>query len=129
MKPFVSFPSGAFLAGFLLVTATTVCANIIEPTPTLPPTVGGYVVPTICITPPGASGICIVNGTLMNFIVSSMFVTVPAVQQEVNGTASFTGALFPEIGGQPGPAPVGTLSAVAAVGFIFSGRSPTNLLG
>jgi len=124
MKQFVSFLSAAFLACSLLVAPQTARANVIEPTPALPPTVGGYGVSTACVTAPGGSA-CLVSGFISNFSVTATYLTTPSVEEDVVGTALFTGLLFDNVGGVPGTTFFGPLSGTANVGLSFAGRTPT----
>lgn len=119
MKQYVSLLAAAFLACLLLVTPQAARANIIETTATLPPTSGGYTLPTICV-----NIVCLVNGDVSNFVTTSVF----AANQVVDGTAQFTGDFYQNIGGTPGAFITG-ISITADVGFTYFGRTGPDELG
>ena len=126
MKPLGSVLSAGFCACLLFVTSQASRANVIQPTSTLPPTVGGYVFPTFCATAPHGLSACVENGFISGFFgLTTTYVTTPSVAEEVDGKASFTADLFNDVGGTPGTIFLGSLSGPADIGFSFGGRTPT----
>ena len=102
MKPLRSVLSAGFCACLLFVTSQASRANVIQPTSTLPPTVGGYVFPTFCATGPHGISACVENGFISGFFgLTTTYVTTPSVAEEVDGKASFTADLFNDVGVRP----------------------------
>jgi len=125
MKYFVPLLSAPFLVCLLLIVPQAARANVIEPHPTLPPTTGGYVLPTICIARPHTAGICIEDLTLSDFRVKSNVFTA---NQNVDAASLLTGEFFQDIAGRPGLFE-GLLRVIVDVGFEYFDRTGPDEVG
>jgi hypothetical protein len=99
-------------------------ADIVEPTPQLPPSAGGYILPTICV-----NIVCLENATISNFDITST--SRSGNNELVNTSALFTALVFANVMGTPG-AFLGTLSTMGALDFTdftFFNRTGTEELG
>lgn len=96
-------------------------ADIVEPTGQLPPSAGGYVLPTLCV-----NIVCLENATISNFDITSL--SRSGSNELVDTTALFTALVFANVSGTPG-AFLGTLSTTGTADFTFFGRTGTEELG
>jgi hypothetical protein len=96
-------------------------ADIVAPTPQLPPSAGGYVLPTLC-----ANIVCLENATISNFDITSE--SRSGNNQLVDTTALFTALVFANVGGSPGGF-LGMLSTTGGTDFTFFNRTGTWELG
>jgi hypothetical protein len=113
------------LACVLFSSAQVARADVIEPKPILPPTVGGYVLPNACITAT-PTPFCLTNTSFTNFQITSD--TISGGNEVVFTTALFQTTGFLDINGNLGPK-IGSLSTTGTVDFIFFGRSSATELG
>jgi len=112
------FMTAAVLAVYSIAAAS---GSVLQHTPTLPPTAGGYSVPADCVLT-----VCFTGANVSNFnILTNQF---DATGQEVTATGVFTGAFFANNSGSPG-AFLGTLNATGPVAFTFFGRTSATALG
>src|SRR5215469_1710486 len=121
-------PFAGFLACCMLVLVPAVRANVVEPTPALPPTVGGYVLPTICKTGPGGASACAVNAMISNFNFPPGSISFAGGNENEDGTATFTVNFYTDVSGNPGTF-LQSISVPATIGFEWFGRSGPNDLG
>jgi hypothetical protein len=99
-------------------------ADIVEPTAQLPPSTGGYILPTLCV-----NIVCLENATISNFDITS--ISRSGNNELVDTTALFTAQVFANVSGTPG-AFLGMLSTTGAADFTdftFFGRTSTEELG
>jgi hypothetical protein len=96
-------------------------ADVVEPTPQLPPSTGAYIIPTTC-----QNVVCLENAAISNFDVTS--VSPNGGNEMVDTTALFTAQVFANVGGTPG-AFLGTLSTTGTADFTFFGRMMSEQLG
>jgi hypothetical protein len=99
-------------------------ADEIQPTPTLPPTGGEYVLPTICVSNT-TQGACVENGATTGFSgITSIFGT----GQAIDATLSLRGDVFAFDGTNIGPL-LGSVTLTGTVDFTVSGRTSDSELG
>ena len=125
MKPYLHVFPVAFLACVLLSNAQVAKADVIEPKPILPPTVGGYALPNACITAT-PTPFCLTNSSFTNFQITSEMIS--GGNELVSTTALYQTTAFLDINGTLGPK-IGSLSTTGTVDFIYFGRSSATELG
>lgn len=115
------------LALCLVLAAPAALASVIQQTPTLPPTTGGYFIGEVCV--PNLlvnKGACMDGGNLSSF--TNRVSAITGAGQEVDTTASFTAQLFSFDNGVKGGF-IGDLLLTGPVGFLFAGRTSESELG
>lgn len=99
-------------------------ADIVEPIPELPPTAGGYTLPTLCV-----NIVCLENATISDFHITSS--SISGGNELVDTTALLTANVFANVSGIPG-AFLGMLSTTGTANFTdftFFGRTSSGELG
>ncbi len=105
----------------LTVGAMVAHADSIEPTPTLPPTVGVYTLGPACIPQ-----VCLTNITVGDFQGTTS--TFDPTGQAVDTGAVFGADIYQNNGGSPG-ALLGSVSTLGTLGLFYSGRESDSELG
>lgn len=102
-------------------------ASVIQPTPELPSTVGGYLLLDVCVPNLlGPKGACVEGANLSGF--TGRTSTITAAGQEVDANVSFKADLFLFQGGVKGPL-LGPLVLTGPIGFLYAGRGSESELG
>ncbi|MCC7153545.1 MAG: PEP-CTERM sorting domain-containing protein [Bryobacterales bacterium] len=102
-------------------------ASVIQPTPELPPTGGGFFLGEICVSNLlGAQGACVSGANLSNF--TGRVSTITAAGQEVDTQAEFQAQLYAFQNGVKGGF-LGSLLLTGPVGFLYAGRQSASESG
>lgn len=118
-----SFLAAATLLG-VLVTIAPARADVIQTTPTLPPTTGAYTAPPICVQI--GPGVCVVNPALFGF--NGTTSTFSNMGQTVDSNIHFRADIYSEHLGQPRTF-LGVLNLAGPIGIFYSGRTDATQLG
>ena len=119
MKPYLHVLTVAFLACVLLSNAQVAKADVIEPTPLLPPTGGAYVLQPFCVSVTPIP-FCLANIAISNFQITSD--TFSGGNETVFTDAIYTATAFQNVGGNTG-VQLGSVTAPGDVDFLFLGRT------
>jgi hypothetical protein len=99
-------------------------ASIIQPSPSLPPTTGGYTAGTICV--PLGPGVCIVGATLHGF--TGTVSTFDISGQAVDSSVTLTADVYTDMGGKPGTL-IAPVTLGGPIGILYAGRMNDMELG
>jgi hypothetical protein len=123
MKAYLQVVPTVFLACAFFSQVTK--ADVVEPTPVLPPVGGTYVLQPLCVSGTPIP-FCISNITFSNFVITSS--TISNGNQVVFTDATYNASAFQNVGGSPG-LPLGSVTATGDVDFLYLGRSSPTQTG
>ncbi len=119
-----NFTAAAMLLTFLLALSFAAHADVVQDSPTLPPTTGAYTAPTICVQI--GPGVCIVNPRLFGF--NGTTSTFSDMGQAIDSNIYFTADIYSETASRPGTF-LGMLNLAGPIGIFYDGRSTADQLG
>ena len=99
-------------------------ASIIQSTPGLPPTTGGYTAGTICVLL--GPGVCIVGASLSSFTGTKS--TFDMSGQAVDSSITLTADVYTDVGGKPGTL-IAPVTLAGPIGILYAGRMNDTELG
>ena len=117
-------PRLAAILSVLLATACMASADVIQSTPSLPPTGGGYTAGTICVHL--GPGVCVVGPTLSNFTGTTW--TINGMGEAIDSNISFNASIYTDNNGMPGTY-IGPFSADGPIGILYANRTSDSELG
>lgn len=115
--------AAATLVAVLVTLVPQAGADVIQPTPSMPPE-GVYTTPTTCV--PFGPGICVVNPALYGF--NGTVRTVDGTGESIDSSISFSAGVYTDSGGHPGTF-LGTVSLAGPIGIHYAGRTSDTELG
>ncbi|HVP55655.1 MAG TPA: PEP-CTERM sorting domain-containing protein [Candidatus Eisenbacteria bacterium] len=118
-----------FLLAAVMLTIVAVAipparASIIQPTPSLPPTAGGYTTGTVCVSL--GPGVCVVGASLYGF--TGTISTFDSSGQSVDSSITFTADVYTDNNGMPGTL-IGPVTLGGPIGILYAGRMTDMDLG
>jgi hypothetical protein len=100
-------------------------ADVIQPTPSLPPQTGAYTTDTVCF-PHLGPGVCIVGASLHGFTGTTS--TFDSSGQSIDSSISLTAAVYTDVNGMPGTF-IASVLLQGPIGILYVGRMNDMELG
>ena len=114
----------AVMLAFVAAAVPVVQASAIQPTPSLPPSTGGYTTGTVCVAL--GPGVCVAEADLHGFTgTTSIF---DSSGQSIDSSITFTADVYTDVGGMPGTL-IGPVTLVGPIGILYAGRTSDTELG
>ena len=124
LRTWHSFAVAAAVLAVLAVAVPTAWADTIQPTPSLPPTTGGYTTGTLCVSL--GLGACIVGASLHGF--TGTISTFDSSGQSIDSSISLTADVYTDVSGMPGTL-IGPVLLQGPIGILYAGRMTDMDLG